>query len=122
MQQTEDEELWYDRAFGPLRNIMRIKFHFNPLPGKIEPKFKFVVKLTYNMYPEFVEEFGSDQYPAESLIELEEDYDENDNIEFLNQVDVPYGDFKTEILFKQKSAEEGEEGFELKPLPSESGL
>ena len=35
VEQDEEEKLWYDRAFGELRNIMRIKFLFNPPAGVI---------------------------------------------------------------------------------------
>ena len=65
--QTEDEELWYDRAFGPLRNIMRVKLQFNPIAGVIgsQTKWIFEVKFEYTIFPELVDEFGTEEYPPE---------------------------------------------------------
>jgi len=62
-EQDEKEKLWYDRAFGSLRNMMKIELSFTPPPEEIPPgKFKFLVKLNYEMFPEMIEEFGTDKY------------------------------------------------------------
>jgi len=73
--------------------------------------------MTYTMFPELVDEFGTERYPAESLILLEEDLDENDNIEWTFEEDWPYGEYVAELQFRQANAVEGEDGFEFKDLP-----
>lgn len=112
VEQDEEEKLWYDRAFGELRNIMRIKFLFNPPAGAIstdnKSKYVFRVRLTYNIFPELADEFSSERYPQESYIELEDDLDENDNQEWSFEDDWPYGDYKCELEFKNPEAAEGE--------------
>ena len=119
IEQTEDEELWYDRAFGPLRNIMRVKFHFNPPPDAIGTgsKYEFQVKFKYTMFSELVEEFGTELYPAEQMVVLDEELDENDNLEWIIEKDIPYGEYTTKLLYKKLGTAEGEEGHELKELP-----
>ena len=44
--QEEDEKLWYDRAFGALRNIMKIKILWRP-PDKIPnaSQYEYFVRL-----------------------------------------------------------------------------
>ena len=47
-EQDDDEKLWYNRAFGPSRNIMDIRIVFRPPVDKVRPGlFEFFVKLEY---------------------------------------------------------------------------
>ena len=63
--QEEREELWYRQAFGDLRNMMNVHLQFTPMPDQIPPKkFIFLAQVHYTMYPEMVEEFGTDKYPG----------------------------------------------------------
>ena len=56
--QTDTEKIWYDRAFGPLRNIMKVALSFTPTPDIVQPgKFQLFAKLNYSMFPEMKEEF-----------------------------------------------------------------
>jgi len=57
-EQDKAEKLWYDRAFGPLRNIMKVELSFTPPPHDVPGgKFKFFAKVNYQMFPEMLEEF-----------------------------------------------------------------
>ena len=98
---------------------MRVKFHFNPPAGVIgsQSKWIFQVKFEYTMFPELVEEFGTEEYPPECLLVLEEDEDENGNPEWILEKDMPYGAYKVQLLYKKADAAEGEDNFELKTLP-----
>jgi len=103
----EKEKLWYDRAFGALRNMMKIELSFTP-PGDQVPagKFIFLVKIKYTMYPEMVEEFGDDKYPATAMHVMEVDSDET-NPEYFLELDRPYGSYELEIFFKEGMDKEG---------------
>jgi len=45
--QDDDEKLWYDRAFGALRNIMKIKVIWRPPDTKITnpSQFEYYINL-----------------------------------------------------------------------------
>lgn len=67
-EQTKEEKQWYDRAFGPLRNIMEIKLLFRPTAEKVKPGvWHFYAKIAYSMFPEMSEEFSEANYPANEL-------------------------------------------------------
>jgi len=70
-EQDEDEKLWYNRAFGPLRNMMKITLIFRP-GDKVTPgRFHFFAKINYAMFPEMSEEFHEGDFPASELYQLE---------------------------------------------------
>ena len=116
----EDEQLWYDRAFGPLRNIMKCKLHFNPPSSKIPDKSKylFCVEFKYTMFPELADEFNANDYPS-LMIPLTEEEDENGNPEYLAEFDRPYGTYTAMIKYKTKEAKDETDDNELKNLPDE---
>lgn len=59
-QQDEDERIWYDRAFGPSRNMMNIRVVFRPPVDKVKKNmFEFFIKFGYSMFPEMQEEFSA---------------------------------------------------------------
>lgn len=46
--QDDKEKLWYDRAFGSLRNMMKIELSFTPSIEDVHiGKFVFLVKIEY---------------------------------------------------------------------------
>lgn len=122
-EQDEDEQLWYDRAFGTLRNMMRVKLHFNPpkeVIGDKQSKYEFHVRFKYTMFPELADEFNADDYPS-IVMPLAEELDENENLEYLAEFDRPYGTYTVELRYKVKDTVEGDENFELQPLPEGKG-
>jgi hypothetical protein len=52
VKQTSEEKLWYDRAFGPSRNVMNIRFRYAPPPDKAKTVARYFVELNYDMFPE----------------------------------------------------------------------
>ena len=93
-EQTEDEKLWYNRAFGPLRNIMTIKIRFRPPVDKVAPKkFNFFAKINYTMFPEMGEEFSERDFPVSELYKLEVDHDDPDLPEYFIELERPYGTY-----------------------------
>ena len=49
-------KLWYNRAFGPLRNVMTMTFYFSP-GSSIKMQARYFVELMYEPFPEMEEEF-----------------------------------------------------------------
>lgn len=93
-EQNKEEKLWYDRAFGPLRNIMEIKLLFRPPVDKVKPNvWHFFAKIGYTMFAEMSEEFNEADYPANDLYQLEIDNDEPENPEYFLEMDRPYGTY-----------------------------
>lgn len=43
-----EAKLWYDRAFGPQRNMMKISLSFTPPPADVTPgTVEFYAKINY---------------------------------------------------------------------------
>ena len=77
LQQDEEMKLWYDRAFGPQRNIMRISCIFRPGDTiKMDPVV--FVELHYDMFEEMQDEFDKEEYPKVELLEMEFEFNDND--------------------------------------------
>ena len=121
--QSEDEKLWYDQAFGPLRNFMKIELSFTPPPDQVSAgKFLFFAKIDYTIFPEMVDDFQEDLdkglYPASDLYLMETDILENDVTEYALELDRPYGEYTVQIFYRpidgQQADGNGEP--ELKPL------
>ena len=56
--QTEEEKLWYDRAFGALRNLMKIELSFTPPTSQVPAgKYLFFAQIDYTIFPELVDDF-----------------------------------------------------------------
>ena len=97
----EDEQLWYDRAFGSQRNIMKIELSFTPPEDKVAPgQFLFLVKLDYQMFPEMAEdEFRDANFPPSELIPMEVEK-LSSHTEYLLELERPYGSYQVTIMFK----------------------
>lgn len=70
---TEDEEEWYEKAFGPKQNIMTIKVDFTPKKNDHFKKGRYDIyaKIKYKMYEEMDYEFKKENYPADDIRKLE---------------------------------------------------
>ena len=114
-------KLWYDRAFGVLRNIMKIKFVYrSPLPKPLQ--YEYFINISHKMFPEMVEEFSDQElhnYPSNDVLQLELNTEKSNIAEYLGEVDRPWGNFTPKLLFRSKDAKEGEDGYDLKPIPDE---
>lgn len=62
--QTDDEEIWYERAFGCKQNIMSIKINFTPGVKDAFKKGRYDIYavIEYNMYDEMQGEFNKANY------------------------------------------------------------
>ena len=103
---NEDEQIWYDRAFGSQRNIMKIELSFTPPDDVVPPgKFLFLVKLDYQMFPEMAEdEFRDSNYPPSELIPMEVDQLASHSEYFL-ELERPYGNYTIQVYYQQKEGE-----------------
>lgn len=59
---------WYERAFGPKRNIMTFKTEFAPPEGKMKTSIDYFAEINYNMYPEMHQEFDPSAFPCNQTI------------------------------------------------------
>lgn len=62
---------------------------------------EFYVGYKYHMFPEMEEEFNKNEYLKEGMVLLEEYYDENEQIELIWEIDLPYGTIEVELFFKK---------------------
>lgn len=121
IERQKDMKLWYNRAFGVLRNIMKLSIKYNP-PFKVPLQFEYYVRLQYKIFPEMMEEFNDPElynYPQSEILQLEQDPDTFDIVSFKMELDRPWGSFKINLLYKKKDAQEGEEGFDLMEIPED---
>lgn len=95
---------------------MTVKFHFKPSPEVNLKSFLSVqgqtlrVAILYQMFPELVEEFGTEKYPRDMDIPLE-DISHGLYEEFAGKVILPYGE-----ILKPKVVAEEANGEKSKPL------
>lgn len=94
-EEKEKKKLWYDRAFGSLRNIMKIQLSFTPPPEQVIPgKFLFLAKIHYEMFPEMTEEFDQARYPENQSHIMQVDHTDENTPEYFLDLEVPYGNYK----------------------------
>lgn len=92
---TEDEKDWYERAFGKKRNMMAYSVRYGPFNEQSrKDQFDFFVKIQYHMFPEMADEFNPADYPEDYTVQLEGDDDENDQLLYKYDVELPYGEIK----------------------------
>ena len=101
--QEEREKEWYDRAFGHMRNIMKIELSFTPPSDQVQPgKFLFFAKLEYTMFPEMHEEgFKDEDYPPSSLHPMQQENIYDTHAEYFLELEMPYGKYKIQIFYKE---------------------
>ena len=97
----EKKKLWYDRAFGSLRNMMKIELSFTP-PDIPPGRFAFIAYVNYQMFPELEEEFNQEDYKS-GFHTLEVDVEEN-VVEYFLELEVPYGKAEFKIFVKDLEA------------------
>ena len=82
---------------------MKIELTFTPPPEEIPPgKFKFLIKLNYEIFPEMIEEFGTDKYLQTQMHVMEVDQVDDNRTDYELELELPYGNYslalyKTEI-------------------------
>ena len=71
----EQDEDWYEKAFGPKQNIMTIKIDFTPETKEAFKKGRndIYAVVTYNMYEEMEGEFQKADYKQKENILLQSD-------------------------------------------------
>ena len=110
----EKDKLWYNRAFGHLRNIMKIDITFVPRPDLVPlNKFTFFVTVNYTMFPEMEEEFKIEDYPVSETYPMEVDLAEEGIAEYFLELERPYGSYTTSLWYKEI---DGPADQELKPV------
>jgi hypothetical protein len=110
------EDLWYSRAFGPKRNLMSLSFKFQPLEGLKMTKYEFAVMLKYHMFEEMEEEFKDKGFEPEMLFIMKDELSDLDLIEWVYDLEMPYGTYTTHLVTRIKDAEEGDENGKWKDV------
>lgn len=123
IKQTDDEEEWYEKAFGSKQNIMTIKIDFTP---EVKDAFKkgrndIYAVIEYNMYDEMQGEFNKADYKVKENVKLDSDKFEisptDINYMYNAKFEYPYGDIRIELMYD--TAGKAEDELDLKPLPEE---
>ena len=108
--QEEAAKLWYDRAFGPLRNMMKVELSFTPPPADVTPgTVIFFAKINYAMFPEMKEgEFKDEEekYMYNDFIPLESETDESGVVDYYLELELPYGTYSPQIFLKEINAKD----------------
>jgi hypothetical protein len=115
----DDMKLWYNRAFGPLRNIMTMRFRFSP-GSSVKMQARYFVELSYEPFPEMEEEFpAGTKFAKIEIFEMFEQADEDDPNRKTWQLvlDRPYGDYKAICKYKPKLSDNDDQHPE--ELPNE---
>ena len=64
LEQTPDEEDWYEKAFGPKQNMMEVKIHVQPEKDHLRRKKNdLYAECKYEMFPEMAGEFKKEDHP-----------------------------------------------------------
>ena len=115
--QTEDEKDWYEKAFGSKRNIMKYTVLYKPQNEAAKKgKLDIYAKITFQMFPEMIEEFpGVEPYQVFER-EMEGYEDDLDRYEYELELDFPYGSVSHEILCRPKQKGEEENEVPLQPV------
>ena len=100
--QTESEQEWYEKAFGPKQNKMTIRILFAPQYTDHIRKGKSEVWVTinYKMFEELKDEFSNTkaEFPSQRLLKLEGIEDHDTGIwQFDQEFEYPYGDFDIKV-------------------------
>lgn len=69
------------------------------------------------MFPEMEDEFNRADYEENQTYLLEPEDDENDQLIYKYDVELPYGDIKMQFFFAPKGKNEDDEDFKLSELP-----
>ena len=119
----EQDEDWYEKAFGPKQNIMTIKIDFTPETKEAFKKGRndIYAVVTYNMYEEMEGEFKKADYKQKENILLQSDKFEisptDVNYIYSAKLEYPYGDIELELMYD--TAGKPPEELDLKPLPED---
>ena len=108
VEQSPDEEDWYEKAFGPKQNIMTTKISFMPEAKEHLKKGKndIYAEIEYKMFEEMEGEFSTD-YESKYQVKLEPvEYDQG-NYYFEKTMEHPYGEIKVNV--KVAVVQKGEE-------------
>ncbi|OMJ83978.1 hypothetical protein SteCoe_14962 [Stentor coeruleus] len=118
--QPKQHAKWYRKAYGDLRNIMKLVLQYSPrvdFSSNNRNKASVIVKFIYTMYKELKNEFDEEKFPQNQTIELKQ-RDETRK-EFIAKIILPFGEIKQiklyEIYPSQKESSEIPEPRELPP-------
>ena len=102
--QEEESQLWYSRAFGPQRNMMKVKLSFTPPPGTVDYNaVAFYAKVNYTMFSEMQEgEFKDElaKYEYNDFIKLDKS-DGGEIVSYGLVLEMPYGLCSPKIYSKE---------------------
>ena len=115
---TEDEKDWYERAFTKKRNIMSFSVRYGPFNDFTRrDQFDFFTHISYQMFPEMEDEFDRAKYQEDYTVHMKPEEDENDQLIYKYDVDLPYGEIKMQFFFTPKGKTEDDEDFKMNELP-----
>lgn len=85
-------------------------------------KFEFFVKFKYVMFPELADEFPG-AFKHETVVPMNYDYDEEENMFFEVEVERPYGKIEDKVIcYRSKGVSEDDPSAELKELNDAASL
>ena len=109
--QTSDEKIWYNQAFGKERHIMKINIVYFPkaLEAIKNNDWTMYVQISYSMYPELHEEFKDHDYKEEFDREMETIVHSSSTTYFSLDIDLPYGEVSYKYVYRIGEEEETKE-------------
>lgn len=69
-------------------------------------KLAFYVTVKFQMFPELATEFKSQNYTSPITVKLNEEYNDQDQIENVGEIELPFGTVECELKFKKASEED----------------
>ena len=118
--------IWYEQAFGSLRNVMNLSFKVRP-SSKVTTQARYFVEISnYEMFPEMIDEFSPSDYKKNELLEMIEYIDEDDNEtqlkEWTVEIERPYGSYAWKIKYMAVTNDPNEELDDLPMSKNNEGL
>ena len=101
IEQTEDEEDWYEKAFGEKQNMMSLRIMYAPLKPEMKQgkMFDLIARLKFDMFKELAGQFSAEDYPPEKDFYVDPKSTKvatnanEEAYEYTMELDYPYGDF-----------------------------
>ncbi|CAD8201152.1 unnamed protein product [Paramecium octaurelia] len=108
---TDQQEKWYDEAFGKMRNQFTATFQLAPLNQKVvnrqEPTY--LIQYEYKMFPEVMHEFDTKNYPSKDKIIMKEIKAGDNFKKYFAEITLPLGQFTFQFYGQIITEKEGQE-------------
>lgn len=121
-EQNEEEEDWYEKAFGAKQNMMSITITYLPFSDLMKKgkSFDMFARIDFKIFDELKDEFSSEDYPPLKDILVNATLSKNEKLEdtctYSVDMEYPYGEFTIEYFIAAKGKLPGDSEYEPKPL------